>query len=926
MSDNEEVNVQEEAPEGIIDRKIVTEMKASYIDYSMSVIVSRALPDVRDGLKPVHRRIIYAMNESGMQPNKPYKKSARIVGDVLGKYHPHGDSAVYDSLVRMAQDFSLRYPLVDGQGNFGSVDGDSAAAMRYTESRMTKPAVEMVSDIDKATVDFQPNYDGSLKEPTVLPSKLPNLLINGSSGIAVGMATNIPPHNLNEVLDAAMSLIDADHEGRIDEVEATDLMEYIKGPDFPTGGTIYGIMGVYDAYRTGRGKVIVRAKTHLEEKKGGKRAIIITELPYMVNKAKLLEAIADHVRNKKIEGISDLRDESDRDGMRVVIELKRDATEEVVLKNLYKQTSMQTTFGVNNLALVDGRPYVLDLKKMLWEYVEHRRDVVRRRTAYDLEKAKERAHILEGLIKALDNIDRIIEIIRKSQDTEQASNALQSEFQLSNKQSKAILDMRLARLTGLEMDKLKHEYREIMDLIAELESILANPEKLDGIILDEMKELKETYGDERRTDIDENPVDLDLDIEDLLEVQEIIVTITDTGYIKRTSLDTYRAQRRGGKGLIGIKTKEEDFVVDMFVTSTHDFILFFTNLGKVYWLKGWRVPEGSRTAKGRAIINLLPELEEGEMVTAAIPVHEFTEHENVVFSTKRGMIKKTPLCKYGRPRRKGIYAINIMEGDELIEVRITGGRNDIMLATMFGQAVRFCEKHVRPTGRRTRGVRGIRLRQGDAVVSMAILEPDPDEVFDEDDLSGQVCDTDDEEEEETMVEEPDVEEEEDDLEDDDLFESDDSSDFLGGYPQSDEEGVCEPEGEKVLSITENGFGKRSLVHKYRKTKRGGLGVRTIITNERNGNVIKVMKVELDDQIICSTVSGMIIRIPIKEIPIKGRSTMGVRIMRLKDEDRLAAVAKTKAEDDDEEYDEEEGQPEIEGEEIIAEEEIAEEEQ
>jgi len=698
-------------------RPIEREMKESYLDYAMSVIVGRALPDVRDGLKPVHRRILYAMNEMGLTHNKPYKKSARVVGEVLGKYHPHGDMAVYDALVRMAQDFSLRYPLIDGQGNFGSIDGDSPAAMRYTECRLSPIAEEMLKDIDKDTVDFMDNFDASLKEPVVLPGAFPNLLVNGSSGIAVGMATNIPPHNLSEVVDAIVALIDNP------DLEPMDLMEYIRGPDFPTGGIIYGLAGVQQAYHTGRGQIKVRARAHFEEdKKGGKKRIIVTELPYMVNKAHLLETIAKLVKDKKIDGITDLRDESDRQGMRVVIELRRDVIPEVVLNQLYAHTQMETTFGVINIALVDGKPRVLNLKEMISEFIKHRQRVVRRRTEYELRKAEERSHILEGLLTALENLDEVIRIIRRSPSADEASQSLMKRFLLTAVQAKAILDMRLHRLTGLERQAVVDEHRALQEKIKEYREILSDEKNILRIIKEESLEIKRKYGDERRTEIEENPQEISY--EDLIAVEDVVVTITNTGYIKRTPVATYRAQHRGGVGLKGMETKEEDYVVDAFVTSTHDYILFFTNFGRVYWLKAYKIPPGGRHSRGKAIVNLLPRLADGEKIQAAIPVKEFSEDKYLVFATRRGKVKKTPLSSYSRPRITGIRAINLVEGDELVDVKITDGTKEIILATRNGMAVRFHESEIRPMGRTAAGVRGIRLRDGDEVVAMAVVDED----------------------------------------------------------------------------------------------------------------------------------------------------------------------------------------------------------
>jgi DNA gyrase subunit A len=800
-----------EAREKVLTRKIEEEMQSSYIDYAMSVIVGRALPDVKDGLKPVHRRVLYSMHESGMTPDKPYKKSARIVGDVLGKYHPHGDTAVYDTMVRMVQDFSLRYPLVDGQGNFGSVDGDSAAAMRYTEVRLARIATEMLSDIEKDTVNFTPNYDESLKEPVVLPSRLPNLLINGSAGIAVGMATNMPPHNLSEVVDATIRFID-DPSSAVE-----DLMEVIPGPDFPTGGFICGRSGILEAYRSGRGKVTLRAKAEVVEV-GGRERIIVTEIPYMVNKSRLIESIADLVKDKKIEGISDLRDESDREGMRIVIELKTTAQGDIVLNQLYKHTQMQTTFGIINLALVDGQPRVLPLTSLLENYVTHRKDVVTRRTKFDLQKAETRAHILEGLRIALDKISAVIKLIRGSKNAETAKKGLIDNFKLSAAQAQAILDMRLQRLTALEREKIDGEYDQLQKDIKGFREVLADPGKVLDIIKKELEDLKKRYGDERRTAIIEGV--LGLEDEDLIPIEDMIVTITNTGYIKRLPVDTYRQQRRGGKGVIGMETKDEDFVEDLFVASTHDYILFFTDMGRVHWLKVYRVPMAGRYSKGKAVVNLL-ELGEGEKVRAAIPVKEFDPEHFVFFATKKGTVKKTALTAYSRPRRGGIIAIRLDEDDELISVKLTDGELDMFIATKHGKAIKFFEGDVRPIGRGTRGVRGIRLRKGDEVIGMDLAKEDS----------------------------------------------------------------------QILTITENGYGKRTPVSQYRKIRRGGYGVINIITDERNGITVDVKEVTGDEEIVVTTQAGIVIRTSVEGISIIGRNTKGVRIMRLNEGDSVVAVAK-----------------------------------
>jgi len=793
-------------------RSIEVEMKKSYIDYAMSVIVGRALPDVRDGLKPVHRRILYAMNEMGVTRKSAHKKCARIVGEVLGKFHPHGDIAIYDTLVRMAQDFSMRYPLVDGQGNFGSVDGDSAAAMRYTECRLDAIADELLADIDKETVDFTDNFDGSLKEPLVLPSKLPNLLVNGSSGIAVGMATNIPPHNLREVVDAIVMMIDNP------EADTRELMEVIRGPDFPTGGIVYGIDGIVEAYNSGHGRIRIRAKTHVEEEEDRER-IIVTEIPYNVSKANLLETIAELVKAKKIDGITDLRDESDKEGMRIVVELRKDAMYEVVLNQLFAHTQMQVTFGIINLALVDNQPVVLSLKEMLDYFIEHRFDVVRRRTQFDLNQAKARAHILEGLIIAIDNLDEVIRLIRKSKTREEARDSLMKKYLLSELQAKAILEMQLQRLTGLEMKAVKEEYEQISKKIEELQHILTDEKAIFSIIKNELLEIKEKYGDERRTEIVMQAVDLD--IEDLIPIEDVVVMITNSGYIKRLPLDTYKQQRRGGVGLMGMETKEEDYVVDLFVTSSHDYIMFFTSKGRAFWLKAYKVPAAGRHAKGKPIVNLIEHLEPGEVIMDTIPVAGFDNEHYLVFATKKGVIKKTTLSAYQHVRATGIIAIKLDEDDELIDTSLTDGTKEIILATKKGMAVHFDEKDVRPTGRATYGVRGVRLKKGDDVVSMAIVTP----------------------------------------------------------------------ASQLLTITEQGYGKRTMVDEYRKTKRGGVGVITIKTGGRNGDVVMAREVSDEEELIVTSKTGMVIRMPAEQIRLVGRATLGVRIMKLKEDDRICAVAR-----------------------------------
>ena len=694
---------------------IEDEMRQSYVDYAMSVIVGRALPDVRDGLKPVHRRVLFAMHDMGNHWNNAYRKSARVVGDVIGKYHPHGDAAAYDTIVRLAQNFSMRYCLVDGQGNFGSVDGDPPAAMRYTEIRMARIAEEILADIDKETVDFLPNYDDSLKEPSVLPSRLPNLLVNGASGIAVGMATNIPPHNLNEVIDGLIALVERP------ELTIDELMEYIPGPDFPTAGFIHGREGINQGYKTGRGSVQMRARVFTETvKRTGKEQIIVSEIPYMVNKTRLLEQMANLVNDKKIEGIADLRDESDRDGMRIVIELKRDAVPQIVINSLYKHTSLQETFGVNMLAIIDNRPKLLNLKEILEAFLGHRRETVIRRTAHDLRKAEERLHILEGLKIALDNLDAVITLIRESPDPRSAREGLMTSFGLSEAQSQAILEMRLQRLTGLERDKIIEEYRATEATIAELRGILADEKRVYAIIVDELREVKEAFGDERRTAIVDRAEDIS--IEDLIVEEDMVVTVSHEGYIKRNPITLYRAQHRGGKGKVGTTTRDEDFVEALFVASTHSHILFFTTIGKVYRIKVHELPQGGRSAKGRPVVNLL-QLQDGEKVSAFLPVREFQEGRYVIFATRRGLVKKTDLMAYSSPRVTGIRAIALEENDSLIGVQLTDGDQDILLSTMDGQSIRFKEEQVRPTGRDTMGVIGIRLEEDDQVVSMEVLHP-----------------------------------------------------------------------------------------------------------------------------------------------------------------------------------------------------------
>lgn len=827
MCDNMADDCENDTPirDQIIAQPIEREMSRSYVDYSMSVIVGRALPDVRDGLKPVHRRILYAMNDLGIPYNRPHKKSARIVGEVLGKYHPHGDTAVYNAMVRMAQPFSLRYPLVDGQGNFGSVDGDSAAAMRYTEARLTKMSADMLADIDKDTIDFVDNFDGSLKEPVVLPSKVPNLLVNGSAGIAVGMATNMPPHNLSEVVDATVYAIDNP------DADVPELMQFIKGPDFPTGGIIHGLGGIISAYKTGRGKIKVRSKTHFEEKSNGKAMIIVDEIPYQVNKERLIEQIADAVRNKDIEGITNVNDESDKDGMRIVIELHKDAMESVVLENLFKHTQMEITFGVINLALVNNKPMQLTLRELIRQYIEHRKEVVKRRTAFDLDVARKRYHILEGLMAAINRMDEVIELIRASKNADEASEGLQNLLSIDADQAKAILDMKLQKLTGLEIDGVIGEYNDIKRLMIDLEDILAHEGRVLQIIKDELVEMKEGYGDERRTEIDPNAIDSDE--EDLIPREEVVITITRDNYIKRIPLRTYKQQGRGGVGLIGMQTKEEDDVANMFVTCTHDYIMFITNTGRLHWLKGYKIPEGSRQSKGKPIVNMLPDLEDGEKVVNTISVSEFTDDKALVFCTKSGIIKKTILSAYGNIRSRGIKAIKLEEGDELISTGITDDTNEIVIATKHGQAARFDEFEVRATGRDTMGVKGITLSGDDEVVGMTIVKPE----------------------------------------------------------------------DMILSVSENGFGKISVVDEYRKTHRGSKGVITMKTTERNGSVVAISKVCMDDELMVTSKQGKMIRIKVSEIRVTGRNAAGVKIMDMRNDDKIIALQAISSVRDDDEIEE-----------------------
>lgn len=815
--------------EKIIESDIKDEMKSSYIEYAMSVITSRALPDVRDGLKPVHRRILYTMSELGFYNDKPHKKSVRIVGDVLGKYHPHGDSSVYNAMVRMAQDFSMRNILIDGHGNFGSIDGDGAAAMRYTEARMTKLAAELLKDIKKETVDLQPNFDESLMEPKVLPSRYPNLLVNGSNGIAVGMATSIPPHNLGEVIDATVKLID-DSEATLD-----DLMEIIKGPDFPTGATIMGMESFKRGYRTGKGKAVVRSKAEIVDIGKGKSAIIVTEIPFQVNKARMIEGIADLVRSKKIEGITDLRDETNRKGIRIVIELRKDVNPNVLLNKLYKHTALQTTYSLNMIALVKGQPKVLNLYDIIRLYLEHQKDVETRRVKFDLRKAEDRAHILEGLLKALDHIDEIVEIIKASANRQEAGVKLMERFAFSEVQANAILEMRLHRLTGLEREKIQSEYDELQALIQELKAILGDESLLLAIIKEDLLRIKDKYADERRTEITFS-VD-DIDYEDMIEEEDVTITLTHQGYIKRVTSDTYQTQKRGGVGKTGLSTKEEDFVEHIFNTSTHDYLLFFTNFGRVYRKKAYYVPEASRTAKGTAIVNML-QLMPGESVNAVIPVREFNEGF-LMLSTKYGVIKKSALSDFDTSRKTGLIAINLNEGDELISVKITSGDDDVIVFSHHGKAIRFSEKDVRKMGRTATGVRSILLNEGDHVVSMELIT-------------------------EEMIE----------------------------------------KSARILTISQNGFGKRTPLPEYRQQTRGGKGVKTYNITPKTGNVVSARVVTEDEDIMLINSNGIIIRIKVADISTSGRSTSGVTLMRSKGEDKVIAMAKIMSEPECEEKEEE----------------------
>jgi DNA gyrase subunit A len=823
---------------------IEDEMRKSYLDYAMSVIIGRALPDVRDGLKPVHRRILYGMYEQGNTAGKPYKKSARIVGDVMGKFHPHGDSAIYDTVVRMAQDFSMRYELVDGQGNFGSLDGDNPAAMRYTEVRLTKLAEELLKeDIDKETVDFVPNYDGSINEPTVLPAKFPNLLVNGSSGIAVGMATNIPPHNLSEIVDACLMVIE--------NPKATwkELMTVLPGPDFPTGGFIHGIDGIRQAYSTGRGIVQMRARAVIETtKKGDKQQIVVTEIPYMTNKARLITAIADLVRDKRIDGISDLRDESDREGIRIVVELKRGEVPEVVLNNLYRHTQLQSTFGIIFLAIANNKPEIMDLPTMLRYFLEHRKEIVVRRTRFDLRKAEDRAHILEGLVKALDILDELITFIRASRGPQEAKSGLIQRWQFSELQAQAILGMRLQQLTGLEREKITTEYNEVLDTIRRLREILGSEQLVLNIIADELRYIKDTYGDARRTEIVAEAHEIS--IEDMIADEDMVITVSRGGYIKRSALSMYRAQRRGGKGRIGMQTKEEDIVEHLFVASTHAYILVFTDKGRMYWLKVHAIPEVGSNARGKAIVNLL-NLEQGENVRALLTTRDFTEGKYVVMATRGGKIKKTEFSAFSNVRNTGIIAIDILEGDDLHGVSLSDGKSEIFIGTHDGRAIRFNEEDVRPMGRGAAGVKGITLRPGDFVVEMDVLPAGTDVIPSR------------EEGEESGREEEDGDAE--------LLATDDR-----GY---------------LLTVTDKGFGKRSPVSSYRLTGRGAMGVINIKTTDKNGKVAGIAHVFDDDQVLIISEQGMIIRFPVSGVRSMGRNTQGVRLINIEEGDKVVAAMK-----------------------------------
>lgn len=816
------------ANDRIIPINIEDQMKSAYIDYSMSVIVSRALPDARDGLKPVHRRVLYGMLDLGVTSGKAYKKSARIVGDVLGKYHPHGDSSVYDTMVRMAQDWSLRYPLVDGQGNYGSIDGDPPAAMRYTEARLKKIAEETLSDINKDTVDFQLNFDDSLKEPTVLPTRIPNLLVNGASGIAVGMATNMAPHNLSEVIDGTIAFIDNR------EIEISELMQYIKAPDFPTGAIIYGYNGVRDAFETGRGRIVMRAKAEIETHSSGRETIVVTEIPYQVNKASMIERTAELVNEKKIDGITNIRDESDRDGFRIVYEIRRDANANIVLNNLYKYTALQTSFSVNNIALVKGRPMLLNLKDMIHEFVEHRHEVVIRRTKFELSEAEKRAHILEGYLIALDHLDEVIKLIRNSDTPEDARVGLMDKFGLSDLQARAILDMTLRRLTGLERDKIKDEYEELMKTIEYLKEVLADEGLRMTIIKDELIEIKEKYGDERRSVIVHSAEDMTM--EDFIDDEEIVITISHNSYVKRTPLTEYKRQGRGGKGSIGTSTRDEDFTEHIITASAHNYMLFFTEAGRCFWLRAFEIPEGSRTSRGRALQNII-NVPKDEKIKAYIKVtnlkdKEYLENNYIIMCTKKGTIKKTSLEAYSRPRANGINAININEGDQLLEACLTNGESEIVMALKSGRAIRFNESTVRPMGRTATGVRGIRLaHENDEVIGMISV--------------------------------------------------------------NDKEST-------VLVVSEKGYGKRTDIEEYRVTNRGGKGVKTLNITDKTGELVAIKNVDDNDDLMIINKSGIVIRIGVDTLRVMGRATQGVRLITLNEKDAIASITKVAREDEEEE--------------------------
>ncbi|ADU66324.1 DNA gyrase subunit A [Desulfurispirillum indicum] len=810
-------------PEDIQVVDIKREMESAYIDYAMSVIVGRALPDVRDGLKPVHRRVLFAMHELGVAYNKPYKKSARIVGDVIGKYHPHGDSAVYDTIVRMVQDFSLRYPLIDGQGNFGSVDGDSAAAMRYTEVRLKRISDELLTDLEKNTVEFQSNYDDTIQEPKLLPARIPNLLINGSSGIAVGMATNIPPHNLGEVVDGLLLLLDKP------EADIAEIMQLIKGPDFPTAGFITGKQGIIDAYRTGRGRIRMRARAQIETSKSGRETIIVTEIPYQVNKSRLLEKIVELVKEKRIEGIADLRDESDREGMRIVVEIKRGEHAESILNRLYKFTPMEGTFGVINLALVNNSPRVLNLKEILEYFIEHRREIVIARIKFELANAIKKAHILEGLKVAIENLDEVIERIRASATGKEAKEDLIARFQFSDEQAQAILDMRLQRLTGLEIEKIIRDYEEVLALIDDLQDILANDSRVIDIIRTELHEIREKYADPRRTIIIDDHEEIDL--EDLIADEPTVITLTNDGYVKRTPADTYKSQHRGGKGKVGLDIKEGDFVTDIFVCSTHEYLMIFTDRGRVYWIKAYNIPEQGRNSRGKAIVNFV-DLEKDEKISTVFPVREFSEDKFLLFITKNGIAKKTPLSEYANIRKKGVNAINLDDDDELIQVMHTNGSNSVMVTTRFGASIHFEEQEVRAVGRVSRGVKGITLVNNDYVVSAETISKDIDPSY-------------------------------------------------------------------ILTVTDLGYGKRTITDEYRLQSRGGKGNLTIKTTTKNGLVVRGLQVVDGDEILLLSKEGKIIRLDSKHIRITGRNTQGVKLVDLSRDDRIISVAVAKTDDEEE---------------------------